>query len=66
MSKNEEVGATIGGTKVYTVNEAANILNVTGQTVRVYVKSGKLKGSNIGGVFLVTDEAVREFKEQNK
>ena len=51
----------IEGIKFYTIPEIAEALNVTPQTVRAYIKQGKLKGQRIGRPILITENNLREF-----
>lgn len=51
----------IEGIKFYTVQEAAEVLKVTAQTVRKYIKSGRLKGIRIGKGDLITDTDIKKF-----
>lgn len=51
----------VEGIKFYTVNEVAKKLRITPQTVRAYIKSGKLKGQRIGRPILITDKNLKEF-----
>jgi len=51
----------IEGIKFYTIPEIAEILNVTPQTVRAYIKQGKLKGQRIGRPILITENNLKEF-----
>lgn len=51
----------IEGIKFYTISEAAEVLNVTPQTVRAYIKQGKLKGKRIGRPILITENNLKEF-----
>ena len=51
----------IEGIKFYTVQEVAKALRVTPQTVRAYIKRGKLKGQRIGRPILITENNLREF-----
>lgn len=51
----------IQGVKFYTVRETAEALNVTPQTVRKYIKEGRLKGQRVGRPILITEKDVREF-----
>ena len=56
----------IEGIKFYTIPEIAEALNVTPQTVRAYIKQGKLKGQRIGRPILITENNLKEFlKESN-
>ena len=52
---------TIQGITFYTVQETANELRVTAQTIRTYVKQNKLKGKRIGLPLYITEDNIREF-----
>jgi len=51
----------IEGIKFYTIPEVAEALKITPQTVRRYLKAGKLKGQRIGRGILITEKNIREF-----
>ena len=51
----------IEGIKFYTIPETAQALRVTPQTIRAWVKQGKLKGLRIGRPILITESNLREF-----
>ena len=51
----------IEGIKFYTIPETAEALKVTPQTVRAYIKQGKLKGQRIGRPILITENNLKEF-----
>ena len=51
----------IEGIKFYTIPETAEALNVTPQTVRAYIKQGKLKSKRIGRPILITENNLKEF-----
>jgi len=51
----------IEGIKFYTIPDTAEALNVTPQTVRAYIKQGKLKGQRIGRPILITENNLKEF-----
>lgn len=55
----------IEGIKFYTIPEAAEVLNVTPQTVRAYIKQGKLKGQRIGRPILITENNLKEFLQES-
>jgi excisionase family DNA binding protein len=55
------MATVIEGIKFYTIPETAEALNVTPQTVRAYIKQGKLKGQRIGRPILITENNLREF-----
>lgn len=61
------MATVIEGIKFYTIQETAEALNVTPQTVRAYIKQGKLKGQRIGRPILITENNLKEFlKESNQ
>jgi excisionase family DNA binding protein len=49
--------------RLYTPAEAAEYLKVNEQTVRRYLREGKLKGRVLGRVWLITESALAEFFE---
>ena len=51
----------IEGIKLFTVTETAETLGITPQTVRAYIKQGKLKGQRIGRPILITENSIKEF-----
>jgi len=55
----------IEGIKFYTIQETAEVLNVTPQTVRAYIKQGKLKGQRIGRPILITENNLKEFLQES-
>lgn len=51
----------IEGVKFYKIPEVAEALNVTPQTIRAYIKQGRLKAQRIGRPFLIREEDIKEF-----
>lgn len=51
----------IEGIKFYTIPETAQALKVTPQTIRAWIKQGKLKGQRIGRPILITENNLKEF-----
>lgn len=49
------------GVELYTLAEVAEILEVTIQTIRSYVRRGKLTPTLIGKTKYISSEALREF-----
>ena len=47
--------------KIYTVPELSNLLHLTPQSVRKYLKDGKIKGKKVGTKWLVSEEAIKNF-----
>jgi len=57
----------IEGIKFYTIPEVAEALNVTPQTIRAWIKQGKIKSQRIGRPILITENNLKEFlKESNQ
>lgn len=52
---------TIEGIKFYKIPEIAELLKITPQTVRAYIKQGRLKSVRIGRPIYVTEENLKEF-----
>ena len=59
------MAAVIEGIKFYTIQETAEALRVTPQTVRAYIKRGKLKGQRIGRPILITENNLKEFLQES-
>lgn len=51
----------IEGIKFYTIQETARALHVTPQTVRKYIREGKLTGQRIGRPTLITEGNLMAF-----
>lgn len=51
----------IEGIKFYTIQETAQALNVTPQTVRAWIKQGRLKAQRIGRPILITENNLKAF-----
>jgi len=52
---------TIQNIKFYTVLEVAKELKVSPETVRNYIKQGRLIGQRVGRPFLVSEHNLKEF-----
>ena len=48
-------------TTAYTPTEAAEILHKNPDTVRRYIRSGKLKAQKVGNTWYITDKTLTEF-----
>jgi excisionase family DNA binding protein len=55
------MATVIEGIKFYTIPETAEALRVTPQTVRAYIKNGKLKELRVGRPILITENNLKEF-----
>jgi len=60
------MGTIIEGIKFYTVPETATALRVTPQTVRSYIKQGRIKSQRIGRPILITENNLKEFLKESK
>ena len=56
----------IEGIKFYTIPEAAEALKVTPQTIRAYIKKGRLRSQRIGRPILITEKNLKEFLQAIK
>lgn len=50
-------------TKTYTLQEAADILHISRQTLYNYIRAGKLKVPKMGSVYRVSEEQLRYIIE---
>ena len=55
------MATVIEGIKFYTIPETAQALRVTPQTIRAWIKQGKLKGQRIGRPILITENNLKDF-----
>ena len=55
------MGTIIEGIKFYTIPETATALRVTPQTIRAYIKQGKIKSQRIGRPILITENNLKDF-----
>ena len=51
----------IGDIVFFTIQEVALILGVTSQTVRAWIKRGKIRGQRIGRGILITEPNLKDF-----
>ena len=51
----------IEGIKFYTIPDTAKALRVTPQTIRAWIKQGKIKSQRIGRPILITENNLKEF-----
>lgn len=52
--------------QVYNLKEVVKLLGLNIQTIRQYIKEGKLKASKIGTHYIVTEDAIKEFLKANE
>jgi excisionase family DNA binding protein len=55
------MSTVIEGIKFYTIPETAEALKVTPQTIRAYIKQGRIKSQRIGRPILITENNLKEF-----
>lgn len=53
----------IQGIRLYTIPEAAEELKVSTQTIRTWIRQGKLRSQRIGRPIFITEANLREFLE---
>ena len=57
----------IGNTEVYTVEELAELMDATEDTVRRWIRDGKFKATKLGRRYFITAETVEEyFRQESK
>lgn len=49
--------------KVYTTEEALEVLKVTRRTLYRYIKAGQLKAVRLGREYRITEDALKDFLE---
>lgn len=52
--------------KVYTMQECAEILKCTRQTVYNFIREGKLAAAKIGNIYRITDEDINAFLDAGR
>lgn len=50
--------------KVYTTEEALEVLKVTQRTLYRYIKAGQIKAIKLGREYRITEEALKDFLER--
>ena len=53
-----------GGLTLYDLDETSKGLEVSKITLRKYIKEGRLGAQKVGGRWLISEEALREFFKQ--
>ena len=59
------MGTIIEGIRFYTIPETAKALQVTPQTIRAYIKQGRIKSQRIGRPILITENNLKDFLTKN-
>jgi len=55
----------VGSLKPLTLEEAARQLGVAASTLRVQIRNGKLKGSKIGPLWVVSPREVERYRREH-
>jgi excisionase family DNA binding protein len=55
----------IEGIKFYRIPEVAEALKVTPQTIRAWIKQGRIKAQRIGRPILITENNIKEFLKES-
>jgi excisionase family DNA binding protein len=59
------IGGEFVAIKVYTPEEAAQILKLSTRTIREYLRTGKITGAKIGKEWRITEEQIRKFLDRH-
>jgi len=51
----------IGDIKAYDVQEIAKMFDMTPQSIRRFIREGRMKGRKVGTRWYVTEEAIRDY-----
>jgi len=51
----------MGDTNAFTLYEISKMFDVTPQTLRKYLKEGRIQAVKFGGKWVITEEAMRNF-----
>jgi len=51
----------IGNIKAYDVQEIAKAFDMTPQSIRKFIREGRIKGRKVGTRWYVTEEAMRDY-----
>ena len=57
----EAMPINIRGEKYYLVEDLAKILPLTKNTIRMYIRKGRLRGQKLGKLFYVSNTDLRKF-----
>ena len=60
------MATVIEGIKFYTIPETAKALRVTPQTIRAWIKQGRLKSQRIGRPIFITESNLLDFLAPSK
>ena len=60
------MATVIEGIKFYTIPETDQALRVTPQTIRAWIKQGKIKSQRIGRPIYITERNLKEFLQATR
>ena len=52
--------------KFYTPQEIADLLKLDVQTIRAYIRAGKLKAAKLGREYRISEDRFKEFMEERE
>jgi len=56
----------VGGLTLFDLKELSREIGITETTLRKYLREGKIRGKKIGTKWFVTEEALKEYFEENE
>ena len=59
-------GTTLNYTQIYTTDQAAEVLQINIQTLRKYIREGKLPASKLGSDYRITGEDIKAYLDATK
>lgn len=59
-------GTTLNYTQIYTTEQAAEVLQINIQTLRKWIREGKLPASKLGSDYRITGQDVKNFLDATK
>lgn len=59
-------GTTLTHTQIYTTDQAAEVLQINIQTLRKWIREGKLPASKLGSDYRITGEDIKSFLDATK
>ncbi len=62
----DKIGTTLNYTKIYTTDQAAEVLQINSQTLRKWIREGKLPASKLGSDYRITGEDIKSFLDATK
>ena len=60
------IGTTLNYTQIYTTDQAAEVLQVNIQTLRKWIREGKLPASKLGSDYRITGDDIKAYLDATK